>query len=108
MSKIDDRYTEQPYYYAATGEFYTVDRSDDGERATLRDPRTGEELERLSADEFHELQQDLLPIPQEAVRDPVEYFEHWVAIHSGRSEMDVGLLWADRVTEVVEVGEVEE
>jgi hypothetical protein len=104
--KIDDRYTEGVYYDATVGEFYEYDRSDDGESVTLFDPVTGEQIETLGAEEFNGLQPDLYPVPEEAVYDPVGYFENWIADHAVRGEFDVGRIWADYATEIVEVGEV--
>jgi len=103
MSKIDDRYTEGVYYDGTVCEFYTFDRSEDGESVTLLTPITEEEVETLSADEFHNIQEDLFPVPEEAMNDPVRYFEDWIANHSAHAEFDVGRLWADKATEIVEV-----
>jgi len=105
--KIDDRYTEGVWYDGTVGQFYKFNRSDDGTSVELENPITGESVETLDAEEFHNIQGEILPVPEEAIDDPATYFRNWISHHASRSQMDVGRMWAERATEIVEVGEVE-
>lgn len=105
-AKVDDRYTEGVYYDGTVGEFFTFDRSEDGTHVELLTPITNESVETLSAKEFHNIQDELWEVPEEAMDDPVAYFENWVSRQSAHADFDVGRLWAQKATEIVEVGEV--
>lgn len=97
----DDRFMEGVYYDASVGEMYRFERDDDAEAVTVRDPH-GERVESLSFDEFVDLQPDLYPVPEEAVENPVNYFEREVSKRLEDAEFEPGLLYANEMTRVVE------
>jgi len=103
---IDDRYTEGVWYDGTVGEFYEFTRSEDGTGVELLNPVTGERVETLGGEEFQDIQQDLFPVPEEAQNDPAGYFRNWISRHAAHADMDVGRMWAEYATEIVEAGEV--
>ncbi|RLM94396.1 hypothetical protein [Haloarcula sp. Atlit-7R] len=55
----------------------------------------------LTAEEWEDLQDDLLPVPGKAVEDPVAYYEHVVeTLRRDDHQYDVGFMYADKMTEV--------
>lgn len=102
--EIVNEYLDGVYYDASVGECYTYSLGvDDGDTVVkLSDPVTEEYVESLSLEEFKELEPDLFPVPEEAVRDPVNYFEREVSKRMANTEFDTGFIYANSRTEVVE------
>jgi hypothetical protein len=96
-----DEFFDGVYYDGTVGEFYEFEHVGDG--VALIDPNDGERVETLSIEEFEEIENDLFQVPEEAIDDPVDYFYTYLGTLVGPAEMDVGFMYADRQTKVVEV-----
>jgi hypothetical protein len=79
-AQVDDRYTNGIYYDAAIGDFCTIQRGDDG--AELVNPSNGNVYHVVPYEEWNG--QDFFAVPEEAVNDPVGYFETWAEQQSVR------------------------
>lgn len=100
--RVDDSYLDGTYLDLTTGECYQIDRDETTGEAILLD-MDGDEAERLTPGDWVANQEDFVPIPQEAVRDPVNYYETKVdQLRQLDKKLDAGFIYARQMTEVVE------
>lgn len=99
---IDDQWVEGVYNDGRTGEFVHVDREPNADSAAILHNMDGAKVEQVSPEEWETVQEVLLPVPQRAIEDPVTYIENIIETHAFTTgEMNVGLVYADKMTEVV-------
>lgn len=100
---LDDRWFDGVYYDSTVDDFYTLRRGDDG--VELIDVEVGEHVETLGVEEFSDLQFQLMRVDDDAVEDPAEYVEHVMDEYVRNQDVfDASFEYADRLTEVVNVG----
>ena len=103
--RIDDKYAHGVWFDGTTGSFYELNRINDGERdrIKLKDALNDDIVEVLDAAEFLDRQHDFYPVPDNALNDPVEYLDKYLTqLKRSERALDVGKIWARRVTEIVE------
>lgn len=100
--QVDDSYLDGIYYSLGTSECYQIDRDETTGEAILID-MDGDEADRLDPEEWITNQDDFYPVPEDAIRNPVRYYQHRIdhALQS-EQEFDVGFVYAREMTEVVE------
>lgn len=99
---VDDVYRQGVYYDSERGTFHQIDVDEETGEAILCDI-DGEMLEQLDVQQWVDVRRNLMPVPQDAVDDPVGYFERKVNdLLCADTYGNRGLLYADEVTEVVE------
>jgi len=104
--RVDDRYLDGIYYDAEVGTFVEIDRPEDSDEAAILSeigPAGTDTV--LSGEEWAQKHEDLLPVPEEAIENPVEYYEHVIEKLRRRAseEFDVGFFYADQMTQVTEL-----
>jgi hypothetical protein len=96
---LGDRFMTGVWYEVETGDFVTFDRDDEGETVIICDEE-GDELDRIAFVDFHP--EDYYPVREEAVDNPVNYFEREVSKRMESAMFDASFQYANERTEVVE------
>lgn len=100
---IDDHWLEGVYNDGRGGEFVRVDRDTETENLAILRGLDGSERERVSPQDWSHVQDVLLAVPERAVQDPVGHMEKLIETHVfGQDQIDLGLMYADMMTEVTE------
>lgn len=106
MTGVDDHYSEGVYYDGEAGTFVEIEPAEsEGGVAILSPVGVEGGATVLDGEEWDEKQEDLLPVPEDAVEDPAAYYEHVVDTLRRRTTENpgVGFMYADSMTEVAEL-----
>lgn len=100
--QVDDRYLDGIYYDGEVGTFVEIGRpEDESGTAVLSEIRDGGGETTLTAEQWQDKQQEMLPVPEAAVDDPVGHYEQVVnTLRQRDNHFDVGFIYADRMTQV--------
>ena len=106
MMSVDDHYNEGVFYDGEVGTFVEIEPADGPEGEAVLSPVDIEGgTTALDTEEWEAKQEELLPVPEDAVEDPVAYYEHVIETLRRRTPEDpgVGFMYADAMTEVAEL-----
>lgn len=101
MSEIDTKYTNGVWYDASVGEVCEISVDESG-HVCLTSPNEESAYHSMSLEEWESSKEDFTSIPERAVRDPVSYYNNYIAENLQSREFDAGYEYADHVTETVE------
>lgn len=103
---VDEHYSEGVYYDSEVGTFVEIEPADGPVAEAVLSPAGVDDRETiLDAEEWEEKEADLLPVPEDAIEDPVAYYEHVIETLRRRTPEDpgIGFMYADAMTEVAEL-----